>query len=340
MMFIVMSLMALLFTLTVVYIAKAIILYFEEIFDAKVEIAKKRFENHLKKLERVREQKKPLEREADKIFTLYDMTKEITQQLSRQEAFNVFKLKLKKTVNLRDCHFLDVDADELKNIEESAEQFIFELKSTKRKMGYLVFQGVAAQDKEKVMILSHQFALAMRRVVLYQEVEKLSITDSLTTLHTRRYFRDRLQEEIKRSENKGFMLSLLMVDVDNFKQFNDDYGHLTGDQVLKEAGKIINENIREIDIAGRFGGEEFCVMLPETDSHGAQLAGERIRSSVEKAVIKAYDETVKITVSIGLATFPQDEKTTDALMDKADWALYRAKKRGRNCVCAFGIYAS
>ena len=129
-----------------------------------------------------------------------------------------------------------------------------------------------------------------------------------------------------------------MIDVDFFKTFNDKYGHLVGDQILREIGTIIKANIREIDIAGRYGGEEFCVVLPDTDVPGAQLAAERIRKSTEETEIKAYDTTVKVTISIGMATFPADGHLMDELIDKADWALYRAKKLGRNKICAFGIY--
>ena len=129
-----------------------------------------------------------------------------------------------------------------------------------------------------------------------------------------------------------------MIDVDFFKRFNDQYGHLTGDQILRETGVLIGENIREIDIAGRYGGEEFCVILPDTDRQGAHYAAQRIRQAVENAVIKAYDASVTITVSIGTSTFSDDGKKMDELIDKADWALYRVKKQGRNKVCSFGVY--
>ena len=129
-----------------------------------------------------------------------------------------------------------------------------------------------------------------------------------------------------------------MVDIDFFKTYNDKYGHLTGDQILREIAGIIKDNIREIDIIGRYGGEEFCVVLPDTDNGGAGYVAERIRSAVEEATIKAYDTTVKATVSLGIAVYPQDGKEMTELIDKADWALYRAKKQGRNQICAFGKY--
>ena len=133
-------------------------------------------------------------------------------------------------------------------------------------------------------------------------------------------------------------MSFLMIDVDFFKKFNDQYGHLTGDQILREIGFLIKENIREIDIAGRYGGEEFCVILPDTDRQGAYYAAERIRRAAEKKTVKAYDASVKVTVSVGTTTFPADGKEMEELIDKADWALYRCKKSGRNAVCSFGVY--
>ncbi len=101
---------------------------------------------------------------------------------------------------------------------------------------------------------------------------------------------------------------------------------------------IIKENIREIDIVGRYGGEEFCVVLPETDLEGSLLVAERIRKAAQDRLIKAYDTSVRITLSLGVSIYPADGKLTEELIDKADWALYRAKTQGRNCTVAFGQY--
>ncbi len=279
-----------------------------------------------------------LQDEALEIFTLYEITKEITKSLNKEEAFDIFEKKLREHVNFQECRLLGPLSNEIKDLKRLGEKFVFALQSKRKKIGYLVVSGVSEQEKEKVMILGHQFALALRRVQLYEEIEQIAITDSLTEVHTRRYLIERFQEELKRSKGRRIKLSFLMIDVDFFKKFNDKYGHLTGDQILRETGFLISENIREIDIAGRYGGEEFCVILPDTDYQGAQYAAERIRKAAEDATIKAYDASVKMTVSIGTATFPDDGKKMDELIDKADWALYRAKKMGRNKVCSFGVY--
>ncbi|MCK5259568.1 MAG: GGDEF domain-containing protein [Candidatus Omnitrophica bacterium] len=279
-----------------------------------------------------------LQTEALEIFTLYEISKEITKSLNEGEAFEIFKQKLHEHVDFKECRFLEPLSTEVKDLRKEKRYFVFTLQSKKKKIGYLAIEGVLEKDKEKVKILGHQFALALRRVHLYQEIEQIAITDSLTDVHTRRHITERFQEELKRSKVRNIKMSFLMIDVDFFKKFNDQYGHLTGDQILREVGLLINENIREIDIAGRYGGEEFCVILPDTDHQGAQYAAERIRKAIEDALIKAYDASVKITVSIGVSTFPGDGRKMDELIDKADWALYRAKKQGRNKVCSFGIY--
>ena len=295
------------------------------------EILKQSLERFVTEKSTLEEKKKDLADEAFKIFTLYEMTKEITRQVSEEEAFEIFKRHLSQHVILKDCRFLEPLSTDVKGM--SADHFIFTLQDKRGKIGFLAIEGLDENDQEKVVILGHQFALALRRVNLYREIEKIAITDSLTDVHTRRHLMERLQEELSRSKARKIKMSVLMIDVDHFKSFNDQYGHLTGDQILRKMAQILKENIREIDIAGRFGGEEFCVLLPDTDRDGAQYAAERIRQATEKTAIEAYDNTVKATVSIGLATFPKDGQNIDELIEKADQALYQAKQSGRNRVC-------
>jgi diguanylate cyclase (GGDEF)-like protein len=290
------------------------------------------------KKKELRQEKINLQNEAMEIFTLYEITKDITNSLSEDEAVAIFKDKLREHVVFKECRFLDALSPEVKGLRADEGYFVFTPRSKKVKLGYLAVEGVSEVDREKVMILGHQFALALRRVRLYREIERVAITDSLTRTRTRRHILERFQEELTRSKARDSRMSFLMVDVDYFKKYNDQYGHLTGDQILKEVAALISENIREIDIAGRYGGEEFCVVLPDTGREGARFAAERIRLAAERAAIKAYDTAVKVTVSVGTATSPDDGKKMEELIDKADWALYRAKKQGRNRVCSFGVY--
>jgi len=279
-----------------------------------------------------------LEEETAEVFTLYDLTKEITKNFNEQDAFSKFQTKLKENVFCEECHLFDPDSQQLEEIKSRNDYFLFPLKGKRGILGYLAIRGASIEDKEKIMILSHQFALALQRIRLYQEIEKFSVTDSLTGIATRRVILEGLEEEIRRSKTRKKKMSFLMIDVDYFKRFNDRYGHLIGDQILCGVSDIIEESVREIDVIGRYGGEEFCVILPETDRDGAMYVAERVRAAVEKNSIITYDVSVHATISVGISTFPDDGDQISELIDKADWALYRAKKNGRNTVCSFGVY--
>jgi len=322
------------------YLVKVVVFQLEQQADEDVLRSKKTFQRIIEQKDKAYAEKAALEKEAAQIFTLYEMTKNISSHLNEKEAFEVFRQKLNENVSIDDCQLVS----DLGTGKESKEHIvpegyaIFTLRSKEEDLGFLIYKGLLEKDKDKFNILGHQFALALKRIKLYKDLERLAITDSLTNVYTRRYFVERFEEEIKRAVAKKIKLSFLMLDVDHFKMVNDQYGHLTGDLVLKEMGMIIRENIREIDIAGRYGGEEFCVVLPETELDGAQLVAERIRKVTEERLIKAYDASIRITVSIGISTFPAEGKQVEELIDKADWSLYRAKSQGRNCVVAFGQY--
>ena len=337
-MFGVLIILTLAFIGAVFYLVKIVVLQLEQRADEDVLRSKQTFGGIIEHKDKALVEKIRLEKEAAQIFTLYEMTKDISRHFNEQEAFNLFRQKLKENIILEDCQLVADLAEDAKEQNVPDGYSLFALKSKDEKLGFLFYKGVPPQDKEKFTILAHQFAMALRRIRLYKEIERLAVTDSLTEVYTRRYFLERFEEEIKRAQVKKIKLSFLMLDIDHFKMINDQYGHLAGDYVLKEAGVLIKESIREIDIAGRYGGEEFCVVLPETDLEGACLVAERIRKTAEKRLIKAYDTSIRITLSIGVSTYPADGKMSEELIDKADWSLYRAKAQGRNCVVAFGLY--
>lgn len=209
------------------------------------------------------------------------------------------------------------------------------LLSEKKLVGILAMENLPKEDLERFTILAIQFALEIKKVLLYETVERLAITDSLTGLYVRRYFSERLGEEAQRSKRYKLKFALIMIDIDNFKNCNDTYGHLVGDVILRDMARIMRENTRQIDIIARYGGEEFSIVLPETAVEGAVLAAERIRKKIEEHEFRAYDEKLKITVSAGVSVYPADAQDAKTLIDKADAALYAAKKSGKNVVCEY-----
>ena len=153
----------------------------------------------------------------------------------------------------------------------------------------------------------------------------LAVKDGLTGLFNRRYFNELINVEVNRVIRSPASLSLLMLDIDNFKNYNDTQGHPAGDELLKGVDKVLKNTVRTVDMVCRYGGEEFIVILPQTDKGGAQIIAERIRVQ-----IGLYFPT---TVSIGISTFPDDAKEIGQLIEKADNALYQAKTSGKNKWC-------
>jgi diguanylate cyclase (GGDEF)-like protein len=188
---------------------------------------------------------------------------------------------------------------------------------------------------QMLSVVARSTALAMENAELHKRTEELTINDELTETYNYRYFVQKLQEEKRRAARYNLPLSLVMVDIDWFKKLNDTYGHEAGNAVLKELSKIIKRCIRDVDIFARYGGEEFVIILPQTPLAEASRIGERIREQVEAAVIDAPGGTdkLRITVSAGVSSFPENGKSQEELVSVADQALYRAKGEGRNLVC-------
>ncbi|QGG48487.1 diguanylate cyclase [Heliorestis convoluta] len=160
-----------------------------------------------------------------------------------------------------------------------------------------------------------------------------SIRDFLTGLYNRQYLDQKMAEELARVKRYGHTFSVLLTDVDFFKQINDRHGHLVGDKILIHLAGRLQLKVRSTDTVCRFGGEEFCIIAPETDSHGAFELAEKLRKTIEKEpVIVSEDFKIPITASFGIAEYEGPEETTKSLLERADRALYNAKKKGRNRV--------
>ncbi len=164
-----------------------------------------------------------------------------------------------------------------------------------------------------------------------ERITYLSFHDPLTDIYNRRYFMEAGEEEIKRAHRYQDPLSVLMLDIDHFKEVNDTYGHAAGDAVLEHLASLLKENLREVDIPARLGGEEFGIIMPSTDIEAAGQAAERIREIIEENPTVFEGEEISVTVSAGVAFYREHIEDMDELLQEADRALYAAKNRGRNC---------
>ncbi len=189
------------------------------------------------------------------------------------------------------------------------------------------------KDMRMFSVFASQAAIAIENARLYNETKELSLTDSLTKIANRRHFDLILENELKRGRGYARYVSLAMIDIDHFKNFNDKYGHQAGDQLLVSIASKLKSTVRDTDLVARYGGEEFVIIFPETANNAAMKVCERVRTAIENNYItfKKYGK-IGTTVSIGLATYPQSAQTAQELIQKADLALYRAKKLGRNRV--------
>jgi len=182
----------------------------------------------------------------------------------------------------------------------------------------------------KIHERTHELAEANARLA------QLAVTDGLTGLYNHRHFHERLTLEVERSQRSGLPLSLLMLDVDNFKLFNDSHGHPAGDEVLRQLARVLTDTRRANDVVARYGGEEFAVILVDTAKFTAAKVAERVRERVAAHDFSdAAQKAGKISVSVGVATFPEDGTDAEGLVRSADTALYAAKRAGRNRVVLY-----
>jgi diguanylate cyclase (GGDEF)-like protein len=193
-------------------------------------------------------------------------------------------------------------------------------------------------DAEALTAFAVQAAVAIENVRLHAEAERLSVTDPLTGAWNYRYFSRRFEQEIERSRRFGRVLALLMLDIDHFKLVNDRFGHQRGDEVLVEFAGRVTGSVRDIDTFARYGGEEFVLILPETNLEGGLAVAEKLRRGTVKTPFCGEDDGngVRLTVSIGVACFPEHATQPEELLRAADEALYEAKLQGRDRVVTAG----
>ena len=275
------------------------------------------------------------------IFIIEGDKMKLVSHLGHSKAF----LDLHKDMKIGDCLCgIVAETGEILISENSAEDIrhtivypdavphghiIVPLKAINKLAGvlYLYLAPDFKIDERKVKMLvslGNQIGMAIDNARLYEETKSLSLQDPLTGLANRRFMEIVMDRSFTRAKRYGHLLSVIMLDIDYFKKYNDTYGHSAGDQLLVDIAKIISGEMREVDVIVRYGGEEFLVMLPETEAEKAREAAERIR--------KAVESKVGVTVSLGVASYNKEMQTKEDLINRADMALYLAKQNGRNRV--------
>jgi diguanylate cyclase (GGDEF)-like protein len=214
------------------------------------------------------------------------------------------------------------------------------LKTKDRVLGAILVDNVfnkkpiTKSDVRVLTMFANHAGLAIENSRLYEETVYLSNTDWMTKLFNYGRFQQLLSFEMERAKMHSSSLSLTMIDVDNFKNFNDTHGHLKGDEALKNIAAILKSKSRKCDVVARYGGEEFAIIMPDTSKDNAKLFVERLRNEVERSYAEdaAIASDKRITISAGIATYPEDSVTKDGLISMADAALYQAKHSGKNRV--------
>ncbi len=275
-----------------------------------------------------------LENNLSERFLFYDLARKISPLLKKQELFSTFAEEIKHLGRTARVIFFNSSKTNNQSKTDSGDSCLrFNLENAQGDVLEVITKSRSVVEYMPSFV--RLLRLCLERIELYDKLQELSIHDVLTKVYNRRHFMSRYQEEFQRAKKFKLNLAFLMIDIDHFKKINDNYGHLVGDAVLREVARIIRENMREIDFLARFGGEEFSIILPEADKASAIMAAERISVRVSQERIKVFDETLNITISVGVATFPQNTLHSDVLMEVADKALYKAKLSGRNRVCWF-----
>jgi diguanylate cyclase (GGDEF)-like protein len=225
----------------------------------------------------------------------------------------------------------DLPASGAPGVEHNASAL---LQHDRRAAGLLLLtRGEAFSDREQqiLTIFATQVSMLLDTIHARERISNLADTDDLTGIWNRRYFRRQLPQELERARTFNVPLSLLLFDIDEFKQINDSFGHVIGDVVLSELCGSVREILRPTDVLARYGGDEFAVILPHTDLSGAKRVAERILARVSSVTIPTDEEgAIQCSVSIGIAEFRRDDVAANDLVRRADEKLYLSKRHGKN----------
>jgi len=200
---------------------------------------------------------------------------------------------------------------------------------------FITKKPISKDDIRMLTMLANQAGLAIENSQLYEKTVTRAHSDSLTELWNHGYFQYLLQSEIEKAKSTKLPISLIILDIDNFKAYNDTLGHQAGDNILRSLANLIKNQSRKMDYVCRYGGEEFAIILPQTEKKEAFLIAERIRMDIEKYAFSGNAPGSKLTVSMGLSSFPNDGGLPSEMVANADKALYEAKQKGKNSTCCY-----
>jgi|GEM_PF-6374809 len=289
-----------------------------------------RYRNHLmEKIQDIKIQIYLLEKKEEAVTEIFAILEKSASALRARDILKRVRNELRALENTR-FYFRRAKASP-KN--SSFGQLVYPLYAETSKKLMLCFESLPEDLKQVMGIFIKQLNVCLEISHLYCYYQKLSISDGLTGVANKRYFLEKFDAEYSRAQKHGLPLSLIMMDIDDFKKYNDSYGHLYGDMVLKEIAEVAQQTIRTMDTVSRYGGEEFCVVLPETDLRSATRVAERIRENVARLHRTILNEPLRnVTLSLGIASYPRNTIAKEDLLNLADTFLYEAKKHGKNQV--------
>ncbi|OQY07674.1 MAG: hypothetical protein B6I28_05410 [Fusobacteriia bacterium 4572_132] len=270
---------------------------------------------------------KMLEENLYKSIIINNLYKKISETRDLKEAFFMLEKIIGKEIGYDyikiKCEniFMEFGVKKKNSISE-------EIKTSLKRIGeeYSIIyykENITKIEKSYLFLIFNHSKVEIENILLYERIKNLSQKDGITNLYIHRVFMSELEKEIKTSYRQNTKLALVMLDIDNFKRYNDEYGHQRGDEVLFEVAEAIRKNIREIDIPCRYGGEEFIIILPFTNQEKARIVAERIKSYLE--------EETEVTASFGVTEYIKSE-LQESFIKRVDMAMYEAKKNGKNCV--------
>ncbi|ANE56074.1 MULTISPECIES: GGDEF domain-containing protein [Methylomonas] len=265
----------------------------------------------------------------------YDISSALQTTLEFDELIAIFCNKIQHTIPHNGVEYTNPEFDlEYKRGVLARHSCSYALKVEEQQLGELKLTRSQRFSKDELKLLESLLCCLiypLRNATLFQQALKMAFTDPLTKANNRTAFNDSLLREIKRAHRSGSHLSLIFVDVDHFKSINDQYGHECGDLALASVAAWLKESVRGSDAVYRYGGEEFVILLSDTDIDGAMVIGERIRADIESHTLAYGMDVLNLTASLGVATLKGDD-TFDSLLKRADAAMYQAKRQGRNRV--------